>query len=55
MLPLPRDSGGEILSADDEVAGLLGEQSGALCGAHAAYSTVLALPTKYRHVAWNEF
>lgn len=43
-----------MLTADNEVAGLRGEQAGAVCKAHAANSPALALPRKYCYQAWEE-
>lgn len=57
MRPLPRDSGGEILTADNEVAGLRGQASNLAPSTELtplAYSAVLALPIKYRCGAWEE-
>lgn len=42
-----------MLGADNEVAGLRGEQAGAVCKTRAAYSAAPALPRKYCYQAWQ--
>lgn len=53
MRPLPRDSGGEILTADNEVAGLRGRASN-LAPSTELTPLAYSLPTKYRCGAWEE-
>lgn len=42
-----------MLRADNEVAGLRGEQPGAVCKPRAAYSVAPALPRKCCYQAWE--